>query len=469
MNSFWRSVKMDRFKWMTKELPGFGVNGSQIRVISQPADFYQELLTRSGSSSKRIVMASLYLGTGSKENSLVQRIQTSLVDKPSLRGNFLLDWCRGTRVTGGVSSASTLAPLLDKFQTRFRVFMYHTPHLRGLYKKYLPARWNETIGLQHCKIYIFDDSLIISGANLSNDYFTNRQDRYVLIENCEKLADFYDNLVTRISQFSLEMDKAQEFSIDNSKLKSHPFEGDLKEFKQESSDIIQQFISEEKEKNKLEENEMSKYDTWIFPTIQMGPLDIVQDSEATVQILRSGEKSGRFTFGSGYFNLTQDYLDEILHKSESEFDLLMAHPNANGFLGARGFAGGIPHAYTHIARKFYNKIDKLGLHDRIRMHEYQREGWTFHAKGLWYYPPDSKLPTMTMVGSPNFGYRSVDKDLETQITIVTRCPELQEQLHQEQKNLLDNCNTVNHQEFDKEERKVPLWVKMFVKGARHYF
>ena len=66
----------------------------------------------------------------------------------------------------------------------------------------------------------------------------------------------------------------------------------------------------------------------------------------------------------GYFNLTQEYLEEILHKSESEYDLLMAHPRANGFLGARGFAGGIPHAYTHIAKKFYNKIDKLGLHKR---------------------------------------------------------------------------------------------------------
>ena len=40
------------------------------------------------------------------------------------------------------------------------------------------------------------------------------------------------------------------------------------------------------------------------------------------------------------------------------------------------------------------------------MHEYEREGWTFHAKGLWYYPPGGNgLPTMTMVGSPNFGYR----------------------------------------------------------------
>jgi len=29
---------------------------------------------------------------------------------------------------------------------RCEVWMYHTPHLRGLYKRFVPARWNETIG-----------------------------------------------------------------------------------------------------------------------------------------------------------------------------------------------------------------------------------------------------------------------------------------------------------------------------------
>ena len=41
-------------------------------------------------------------------------------------------------------------------------------------RKVLPQRWNEVVGLQHCKVYIFDDSVIVSGANLSSDYFTNR-------------------------------------------------------------------------------------------------------------------------------------------------------------------------------------------------------------------------------------------------------------------------------------------------------
>ena len=59
-------------------------------------------------------------------------------------------------------------------------------------------------------------------ANLSNDYFTNRQDRYVVIENCPDLANFYHRLIATVSKFSLQLEK------DNSTnmlpdVKVHPF------------------------------------------------------------------------------------------------------------------------------------------------------------------------------------------------------------------------------------------------------
>ena len=40
----------------------------------------------------------------------------------------------------------------------------------------------------------------------------------------------------------------------------------------------------------------------------------LKDSEVTVSILRSGEQDGRFVFGSGYFNLTQEYRDHSFMK-----------------------------------------------------------------------------------------------------------------------------------------------------------
>ena len=41
----------------------------------------------------------------------------------------------------------------------------------------LPPRVKEVVGVNHLKVYLFDENVILSGANLSNTYFTNRQDR----------------------------------------------------------------------------------------------------------------------------------------------------------------------------------------------------------------------------------------------------------------------------------------------------
>lgn len=52
------------------------------------------------------------------------------------------------------------------------------------------------------------------------------------------------------------------------------------------------------------------------------------------------------------------------------------------------------------------------------------------ALGLWVYPPHSDLPVMTTIGSPNFGYRSMVRDLEAQLFLVTSNPSLRQSLHQ---------------------------------------
>ncbi|KAK7877197.1 hypothetical protein WMY93_032099, partial [Mugilogobius chulae] len=98
-----------------------------------------------------------------------------------------------------------LLPLLSRFTSQMRVSLYHTPDLRGLLRLLVPQRFNETIGVQHIKVYLFDDSLIISGANLSESYFTNRQDRYVLLENCSEVADFFSDLVEAVGDVSLQL------------------------------------------------------------------------------------------------------------------------------------------------------------------------------------------------------------------------------------------------------------------------
>ncbi len=46
------------------------------------------------------------------------------------------------------------------------------------------------MGTFHTKIYIFDNSVLISGANLSEEYFVSRKDRYLLINDEPELANY---------------------------------------------------------------------------------------------------------------------------------------------------------------------------------------------------------------------------------------------------------------------------------------
>lgn len=467
---------LESLTFIAKEAPGFGVHGSQIKIIHEPSKFYEELLTRSSTSRERVILSTLYLGTGRKEQQLIKALSENVSSpESSLRIRILLDHCRGTRDSGGESSASLLAPLLSSEAGECEVAMYHTPHLRGLWKRIVPARWNETIGLQHCKVYIFDDSVIISGANLSDDYFTNRQDRYVLVENCPKLADFYEKLVTNIADFSLKMDKNQHFHLGDN-FSTHPFLGSLKEFVSEAGDKVKTFLKQEQASNSIDPSTMisdnkslSNNDTWIFPSVQMGPFGVKHDSALTTSMFRSGLPGSSFMLGSGYFNPSQEYLHDILHRSQSSFSILMAHPEANGFYRAAGAAGGVAHAYTWIASMFWSLVCSRNMQHRINLFEYQRKGWTFHAKGLWYYLPGEKLPSATMVGSPNFGYRSVEKDLETQITVVTKNEDLRHNLHKEQSRLFDEAKLVESATYAQPDRAVPRWVKAVVSLARHSF
>lgn len=76
---------------------------------------------------------------------------------------ILLDYMRGSR--GKHNSRRMLQPLLKgKHGDRCKVFLYHTPKLRGIMKTVIPDRFNELIGLQHMKLYMIDNDLIISGS-----------------------------------------------------------------------------------------------------------------------------------------------------------------------------------------------------------------------------------------------------------------------------------------------------------------
>ena len=58
--------KMETLSFLGDSAPGFAVRGCQVKVLTEPSDFFQELCQRAEKSQERIAMAALYLGTGEK-------------------------------------------------------------------------------------------------------------------------------------------------------------------------------------------------------------------------------------------------------------------------------------------------------------------------------------------------------------------------------------------------------------------
>lgn len=198
----------------------------------------------------------------------------------------------------------------------------------------------------------------------------------------------------------------------------------------------------------------------------MGQLGVHHDSLIMRRLLKSTVPESQIKLATGYFNLTDTFMKTLTTDCSADCSILMAHPNANGFTGAKGPAGSIPKAYTLLARNFYNSVIAARQAARISMHEYEKQGWSYHAKGIWYYLPHATLPCMTVVGSSNYGERSVNRDLEAQICLVTSNKHLQQQLQAECDELYSHAKMA---ERELAIRPIPRWVKAVVWLFKNFF
>ncbi len=453
-----------------------------MRVIRTPDDYFKTLKRQVWFSRKRIVLASLYLGTGRLEKGLVSCLHGALNnwDIEGLRMRILLDYCRGTKGGAENSSCTMLNGLLKRAHPA-EVYLYHTPLLRGFWKLAMPARWNEVFGVQHMKVAVFDDAVLISGANLSESYFTDRQDRYVLVEKAPGLADFYEELIDAVCRHSFRLvsaEKGSQLEIGDGHLKAHPYRDSLASFAAELGADIEQTLAKwrelasDKRPTRLKaDDDNSQVDTAIYPLVQVAPLGVYSTDHVIRRTFAEDQwacDDEHVTLASGYFNLTDDY-ELLLLSSAYRLDIVSASPRANAFFAARGLSGYVPALYSQAAKRFFGALLSAGQSDRVTLWEYNRKRWTFHAKGLWCTLADSDLPAVTFVGSSNFGYRSSERDLETQLVIVTQNGPLQKQLAEERKALLDYSERVDWKTFADSDHYVPILVRWAYRWIRSFF
>jgi CDP-diacylglycerol--glycerol-3-phosphate 3-phosphatidyltransferase len=119
------------------------------------------------------------MGAGNMErflfNSMIKRAKTV----PTLHIAMVFDYHRSRREIKGDSAIDMMKEYAGEEQLKRRVTI-------SFCKQSISAKaiLGEIKGVHHQKIALFDDTVIMGGANLSHNYFTNRRDRYLIIKEC---------------------------------------------------------------------------------------------------------------------------------------------------------------------------------------------------------------------------------------------------------------------------------------------
>lgn len=116
----------------------------------------------------------------------------------------------------------------------------------------------------------------------------------MMIRDCKLLARFYQNLVDRVSSFSYEVSPDGRIALGDKMRGLNPVHNTGR-YRQHAHEQISSFVDVHSLYNMLHDTDVaeaglqdnSDLDTWIFPTVQMGPFDIVQDEEVIMDVFSS--------------------------------------------------------------------------------------------------------------------------------------------------------------------------------------
>jgi len=304
------------------------------------------------------------------------------------------------------------------------------------------------------KAFACDEELLISGANLEQSYFTDRQDRYMYFGAAGDLAHYHHRLIHALGDMGERVTTANSSSGAVAITPAGPITVD------EWSRRLEECNQLPQSRPAASTASSSDADTWVLPSLQCAPLGVHQDEEMTSELLKAVPDDSTVNLSTAYLNPPSPLVRALAEAAPmGTTRLLSAHPESHGLRGARGLMAYVPLCYEHLLTQRVVPALRAAQPgpSSVEVLAYKRASWTFHAKGIWVFPKTSEDQVaaenggaVTVVGSSNFGRRSSELDLECQMTILTESPELSATLQKEWSWLEEHCEKPQDLSLDEE-------------------
>lgn len=403
-------------------LPMRSIQPEALVIHHSPDAFKRRLLELIASARQRIYLVALYLQDDEAGREILDALYAAKRIRPELDIQILVDFHRAQRGLIGKGKQSGNHRL---YQALAAANPEQVIPVHGV-----PVKRREWLGVLHLKGFVFDDTLLYSGASLNNIYLHQqaryRYDRYHEIRN----AALADSMVAFIRHHLIAEAAVQRLD--------QPAIPPVRQFKLALRQFRQQL---EQARYRIAPTPLGPGQVGICPLVGLGKRDN-QLNEVVQQLLRGAQEE--VFICTPYFNPPRGLAQDLrkLLKRGVKLTLVVGDKTANDFYipPEEPFSpiGGLPYLYESNLRRFCQHYQRRIDSGQLNIMLWKHDANSYHLKGIFV---DGDLSLIT--GS-NLNPRAWTLDLEN--GLLLRDPEglLKAQFDDEKACILTHTRRLSH-------------------------
>lgn len=426
-------------------LPMIAVDPYDYTILEDPKIFRERIISLINSSKKRICISALYLQNDEAGQEILDCLYKAQKNNPRLYIRIYVDFHRAQRgLCGKGPQVGNNAWYYEMAQKQLI-----QPVIYGV-----PVKRREIFGVLHLKGFVFDDTVLYSGASINNVYLEKfdryRIDRYHEIVSHE-LADSLCNYCTYVFHQNGAVQNLAQGIIPTAKELALDIKAQRKILCKERYTIYKQV---------LKENQIG-----ITPLVGLGKKNNCLNSN----ILRLvNAAKDEIVMHTPYFNLPSPLLKQVNKalKRGVKITIIVGDKQANDFFIRNGEqfnkVGIIPYIYEMNLREFVNSHQSFITSGQLKIALWKDGDNTYHVKGM------TVDRSYTLITGNNFNPRAWGLDLENGLLIHDNNHLILEKLMHEKQFLLTHTTIIKNtndlqsiNDYPEEVRKLILRVKKF--------
>lgn len=361
--------KTYRAKVFLEKLSFLPQNADHVEFLSHSQAFKTHILRLIAQASRRIYLTALYFEQDEAGQEILHAIYQAKKANPSLDIRILVDWHRAQRGRIGEATAQSNADWYHKIKKQ-----YAEQGVEGVQFYGVPVNSRELLGVLHLKGFVFDDTLLYSGASINNVYLQQferyRYDRYHIIQN-QAVADSF----VRLLQNEI-LNHPAIYPLDNpERPKTAEIRPLIKQFRKHLSQQRYQFNGKTFNREEL----------LIAPIIGLGKRNLLNK---TIEALFY-QTQEKLVICTPYFNFPRSLLNRIkwLLENQRQIEIIVGDKTANDFYTPPEekftIASALPYLYEKNLRAFAKRFDHYIQNGQLKIRLWKDGSNTYHLKGVW--------------------------------------------------------------------------------------